>query len=98
MTFVEVINFDRVAKSPFAAFCSTETGKRGFRFPHGDSKVLAGLSLDGNRKAWFSVSSRIDDNAIDHRSGRRSQAPWLLIRAPFPGVLIIDPGAPPGAG
>jgi len=25
--------FDRVAKSPFAAFCSSESEKRGFRFP-----------------------------------------------------------------
>jgi hypothetical protein len=84
--------FNRVAKSPLLAFCSSESEKRGFHFPHEDccyiAKVLTGLSLYGNQKAWFLVSSRIDDTEIGHRSGRRSQAHWLLIRAPFAGALI----------
>jgi hypothetical protein len=49
------------------------------------AKVLVGLLLNGRGKAWFSLSSRINDTAIDHRSGRRSQARWPLIRAPHPG-------------
>ena len=33
---------DRVAKSPFAAFCSTESEKCHFRFPHKSRTYVAG--------------------------------------------------------
>jgi len=34
MSWRKEVIFDRVAKSPFAAFCSSESEKRGFRFPY----------------------------------------------------------------
>jgi len=50
------------------------------------AEVLAGLPLDGKGKASFPLSSRINENYT------RS-----LIRAPLPGALVLDPGAPHGA-
>ena len=35
-------SIDRVAKSPFAAFCSSESEKRGFRFPYKSMTYSAG--------------------------------------------------------
>jgi hypothetical protein len=35
-------NLDRVAKSPFVAFCSTESEKRGFHFPYKSMTYIGG--------------------------------------------------------
>ncbi len=83
-----------VVKSPFVAFYSAESEKRGFRFPHGvvvicRKKSATGFLLLGRGKASFSPSSRI--NELWYMS---------LIRAPMLGrdvnVQVIDLGAPNG--
>ncbi len=38
----EVINLDRVAKSPSGTFCSSESEKRGFRFPYKSMTYISG--------------------------------------------------------
>ncbi len=38
---LEIIKVDMVAKSPFMAFCSTESEKRRFHFPHKSTTCVA---------------------------------------------------------
>ena len=46
------------------------------------AKILAGLSLHGNRKTWFSVPSQINNREF-----------WSLIWAPFPGAVTVSGAA-----
>jgi len=52
---------------------------------------LARLSLNAKGKAWFSLGSWNDVALIDHRSGRRLQARWALIRASLHSAVADQP-------
>ena len=84
-------------------FCSTEREKRDFPSPHGVywyiAKIHAGLSLDGKGKAWFSLTSRIEDTQIVFNPGaipRRVLS--STVSCPLLATSLLRTGALPGRG